>query len=176
MSAEPETAPSIFLVGPMGSGKSAVGRRLARELGREFIDSDDVIEERSGVDIPFIFEREGEAGFRQRESRVIDELTQVPGIVLATGGGSAQDPESRTHLRERGYVVYLHASIDQQLRRTRTGRARPMLKTGDPREVLTRLMAVRDPQYRAIAHLVVETDGRKVTSVVREIRRNMTPC
>jgi shikimate kinase len=169
-------APSIFLVGPMGSGKSAVGRRLARELGREFIDSDDVIEERSGVDIPFIFEREGEAGFRQRESRVIDELTRVPGIVLATGGGSAQDPASRAHLQERGYVVYLHASIDQQLRRTRGGRARPMLKTGDPREVLTRLMAVRDPQFREIAHLVIETDGRKVPSVVREIRRNMTPC
>ena len=158
---------SIYLIGPMGSGKSAVGRRLARELGREFIDSDDAIEERSGVDIPFIFEREGEAGFRQRESRVIDELTQLPGIILATGGGSAQDPVNRQHLRERGFVVY------QQLKRTRRGRARPMLRTGEPRDVLTRLMAIRDPQYREIAHLVVETDGRKVPSVVREIRRNM---
>ncbi|MBL8201138.1 MAG: shikimate kinase AroK [Chromatiales bacterium] len=164
---------SIFLIGPMGSGKSAVGRRLAGELGREFIDSDDAIEERSGVDIPFIFEREGEAGFRQRETKVIDELTQMPGIVLATGGGSAQDPVSRRHLRERGFVVYLHASVEQQLRRTKRGRERPMLKTGDPRAILTRLMASRDPQYREIAHLVVETDGRKVPSVVREIRRNM---
>ncbi len=167
---------SIFLIGPMGSGKSAVGRRLARELGREFVDSDDILEERSGVDIPFIFEREGEAGFRQRESRIIDELTSIPGIVLATGGGSAQDPESRAHLHARGFVVYLHASIDQQLKRTRGGRARPMLKTGEPRDVLTRLMAIRDPQFREIAHLVIETDGRKVPSVVREIRRNMPPC
>ncbi len=167
---------SIFLVGPMGSGKSAVGRRLARELGCEFIDSDEVIEERSGVDIPFIFEREGEAGFRQRESRIIDELTLVPGIVLATGGGSAQDPESRAHLHDRGFVVYLHTSIDQQLKRTRSGHDRPMLKTGDPREILTRLMAIRDPQYREIAHVVIDTDGRRVPSVVREIRRNMPPC
>jgi shikimate kinase len=164
---------SIFLIGPMGSGKSAVGRRLAIELGREFIDSDEAIEERSGVDIPFIFEREGEEGFRQRESKVIDDLTQMPGIVLATGGGSAQDPGNRRNLRERGYVVYLHASVEQQLKRTKGGRGRPMLKTGDPREVLGRLMASRDPQYREIAHLIVETDGRRVPSVVREIRRNM---
>lgn len=164
---------SIFLIGPMGSGKSAVGRRLARELGLQFIDSDDAIEERSGVDIPFIFEREGEEGFRQRECKAIEELTLLPGIVLATGGGSAQLPENRRFLRDRGFVVYLHATVDQQLKRTRGGRVRPMLKTGEPREVLTRLMAIRDPQYREIAHVVVETDGRKVPSVVREIRRNM---
>ena len=167
---------SIFLVGPMGSGKSAVGRRLAKELGREFIDSDDVIENRSGVDIPFIFEREGEEGFRQRESRIIDELTQLPGIVLATGGGSAQDPTNRAALHSRGFVVYLHASIDQQLKRTGRGHERPLLKGGDPREILTRLMAVRDPQYREIAHAVITTDGRKVPSVVREIRRTMASC
>lgn len=170
---------SIFLIGPMGSGKSAVGRRLAKELGRDFIDSDDVIEERSGVDIAFIFEREGEEGFRQRECKVIDELTRLPDIVLATGGGSAQNPENRACLHSRGFVVYLHATVDQQLkrtRRTRHGRERPMLKTGDPREILAHLMAIRDPQFREIAHLVIETDGRKVPSVVREIRRNMTPC
>lgn len=167
---------SIFLIGPMGSGKSAVGRRLAKELGCEFVDSDDVIADRSGVDIPFIFEREGEDGFRQREARIIDELTQVPGIVLATGGGSAQDPANRAVLRSRGFVVYLHATVDQQLKRTRRGRERPMLKNGDPREILARLMALRDPQYREIAHLVVETDGCKIPAVVREIRRNMTPC
>jgi shikimate kinase len=160
----------------MGYGKSAVGRRLAKELGREFIDSDDVIQERSGVDIPFIFEREGEEGFRQRESRIIDELTQIPGIVLATGGGSAENPDNRGALHSRGFVVYLHATVDQQLKRTRRGRERPMLKNGDPREILARLLAVRDPQYREIAHVVIETDGRKIPSVVREIRRNMTPC
>jgi shikimate kinase len=167
---------SIFLIGPMGSGKSAVGRRLAKELGREFFDSDDVIADRSGVDIPFIFEREGEEGFRQRECRIIDELTQLPGIVLATGGGAAQNEGNRTALRSRGFVVYLHATVDQQLRRIRRGRERPMLKGGNPREILSRLMAVREPQYREIAQLVVETDGCRIPAVVREIRRNMTPC
>ena len=167
---------SIFLIGPMGSGKSAVGRRLAREMGREFIDSDAVIEERSGVDIPFIFEREGEEGFRQRERKVIDELTRLPGIVLATGGGSAQHPENRAHLHSRGFVVYLHATVDQQLKRTRHGRERPMLKTGNPKEILAHLMASRDPQFREIAHLVIDTDGRRVPTVVREIRRNMAEC
>lgn len=165
------TGVSIFLVGPMGSGKSAVGKRLARELDREFVDSDQVIEERSGVDIPFIFDREGEAGFRQRERRVIDELTRRPGIVLATGGGSAEDPDSREALRQRGFVVYLHTTVDQQVRRTRRGTARPKLREGDPREVLTRLMVVRDPQFREIAHAVVDTDGRKVATVVQDILR-----
>ncbi|MDH4021491.1 MAG: shikimate kinase AroK [Gammaproteobacteria bacterium] len=167
---------SIFLIGPMGSGKSAVGRRLAKELGREFFDSDDVIEKRSGVDIPFIFEREGEAGFRQRECKIIDELTQLPGIVLATGGGAAQHEDNRMALHSRGFVVYLHATIDQQLRRIRRGHERPMLKDGNPREILSRLMAVRDPQYREIAHMVVATDGCKIPAVVREIRRNITAC
>lgn len=157
----------------MGAGKSAVGRRLARELGCQFIDSDDVIEQRSGVDIPFIFEREGEPGFRRREQQVLDELTQLRGVVLATGGGSAQDPLTRERLTSRGLVVYLYASVDQQLRRTRRGRERPMLKGGDPREILAELMATRDPQYRAIANLVIETDGRRVTSVVREIRERL---
>jgi shikimate kinase len=168
-----EPAPRVFLVGPMGSGKSAVGRRLAQALGLEFVDSDDVIEERAGVDIPFIFEREGEAGFRDRERRVVDELTAQPRIVLATGGGSAMDPENRAHLRARGYVVYLQTSVEQQLRRTSGGRPRPMLATGDPREVLTRLLALRDPQYREIAHLVVDTDGRKVAAVVEDIQRGL---
>ena len=165
---------SIFLIGPMGSGKSAVGRRLARELGREFIDSDDAIEERSGVDIPFIFEREGEAGFRQRECKVIDELTQLPGIVLATGGGSAQDPENRQHLRERGFVVYLHATVDQQLKRTRRGRERPMLKTGEPAGSARPASwpsaipsSARSPTWSS------RPTAARCPSVVREIRRNM---
>jgi shikimate kinase len=165
---------SIFLVGPMGAGKSAVGRKLAEELQREFLDSDEVIESRTGVDIPYIFEREGESGFRNRERQVIDELTQLPGIVLATGGGAVQDPANRQHLGSRGRVVYLHASVEQQLKRTRSGRERPMLKGGDPREILEALMAMRDPQYREIADVVVETDGRRVTAVTREIRRRLS--
>lgn len=164
---------SIFLVGPMGAGKSAVGRKLAEELQCGFHDSDEVIEQRTGVDIPYIFEREGESGFRARERQVIDELTQMPGIVLATGGGAAQDAVNREHLGSRGRVVYLHASVNQQLRRIRSVRGRPMLKDGDPREILESLMALRDPQYREIADITVETDGRRVTAVTREIRRRL---
>lgn len=164
---------SIFLIGPMGAGKSAVGRKLAEELALEFVDSDNVIEERTGVDIPYIFEREGEAGFRARERRVIDELSKRKGIVLATGGGAVQDPTTRQRLGARGRVVYLHATVEQQLKRTRSGRERPMLRGGDPREILEALMAVRDPQYREIADVVVETDGRRVTAVTREIRRRL---
>jgi len=164
---------SIFLIGPMGAGKSAVGRKLAEELQREFIDSDEEIEARTGVDISYIFEREGESGFRARERQVLEELTQLPGIVLATGGGAAQDPVNREHLGTRGKVVYLHASVEQQLRRTRTGRERPMLRGGEPRDILEGLMALRDPQYREIADLIVETDGRRVAAITREIRRRL---
>lgn len=169
-----DSARSIFIIGPMGAGKSAVGRKLAEELQREFYDSDEVIEQRTGVDIPYIFEREGESGFRARERQVIDELTQLPGIVLATGGGAAQDAINREHLGSRGHVVYLHASVDQQLRRIRSTRERPMLKSGEPREVLESLMALREPQYRQIADIIVETDGRRVTAVTREIRRRLS--
>jgi shikimate kinase len=163
----------IFLIGPMGAGKSAVGRKLAEELGCTFIDSDDEIERRTGVDIPYIFDKEGESGFRSRERHVIDELTQLPKIVLATGGGAVQDPSTRERLGARGRVVYLHASVDQQLKRTRSGRERPMLKGGDPRDILEQLMVVREPQYREIADVIVETDGRRVVAVTREIRRRL---
>lgn len=168
-----QSSGSIFLIGPMGAGKSVVGRRLARELGRRFIDSDEVIKERTGVDIPYIFEREGEAGFRVREREVIEELSRLGGVVLATGGGAVQDPGSRELLGTRGRVVYLHASVDQQLSRIRSDRDRPMLRGGDPREILAGLMARRDPQYREIADIVIETDGRRVPAVVREIRRRL---
>jgi shikimate kinase len=161
---------NLFLVGPMGAGKSAVGRQLARLLHMDFFDSDEEIERRTGVDIPFIFEKEGEAGFRARETKIIDELSARPGIVLATGGGVVLDPENRSHLGARGYVVYLHTTVDQQLDRTRRGRSRPLLETGDPREVLETLMQVRDPLYREIADMTVETDGRRVKEVAAEIR------
>ena len=160
---------NLFLVGPMGAGKSAVGRQLARLLHLEFVDSDQEIESRTGVDIPFIFEKEGETGFRQREAKVIDDLSQKEGIVLATGGGPLIDPENRNHLGARGFVIYLHTSVDQQLSRTRKGRDRPLLENGDPRAVLESLMATREPLYREIADLTVETDGRKVHAVANEI-------
>lgn len=160
---------NIFLIGPMGAGKSAVGRQLARMLHLDFVDSDDEIESRTGVDIPFIFEKEGEAGFRRREARVIDELSQLEGIVLATGGGAVIDADSRSRLGARGFVVYLSTSVEQQLRRTSRGRERPLLENADPAAVLDRLMTERDPLYREIADLVVNTDGRRVQTVAREI-------
>ena len=160
---------NLFLVGPMGAGKSAVGRQLARLLHLDFVDSDEEVESRTGVDIPFIFEKEGEAGFRRRETTVIDDLSQQEGIVLATGGGAIMDPQNRNHLGARGFVVYLRTSVDQQLSRTRKGRERPLLRNDDPRAVLEALMATREPLYREIADLTVDTDSRKVRDVVNEI-------
>ena len=160
---------NIFLVGPMGAGKSAVGRQLARSMHLDFADSDDEIENRTGVDISFIFEKEGEEGFRKREVKVIDELSQRQGVVLATGGGAILDPDSRSRLGARGFVIYLYTSVQQQLQRTNRGRNRPLLENGDRERVLEELMAVRDPLYREIADMVVDTDGRRVKEVVSEI-------
>jgi shikimate kinase len=160
---------SLFLTGPMGAGKSTIGRQLSKQLKMAFHDSDHEIEQRTGVDIPLIFELEGEAGFRKRESAVINELTCLPDIILATGGGAILDPINRQHLSSRGRVVYLYASVEQQLKRTGKDRNRPLLHTADPRARLEELMAVRDPLYREIADLVIDTDGKRVRDVVRQI-------
>ena len=162
---------SFFLVGPMGAGKSTIGRQLARALGLEFIDSDREIEIRTGVDIPLIFELEGETGFRRREHQVIELLTARKGIVLATGGGAVLDPENRKCLAARGKVIYLQTSVEQQLQRTAHDRSRPLLQTENPRQTLEALMATRDPLYREIADWVIETDGCRVRDVVQEIVR-----
>jgi shikimate kinase len=162
-------AENIFLVGPMGSGKTAVGRQLARRFGLAFVDADAAIEERTGVDIPYIFEREGEAGFRARERDVLDELTMRPRVLVATGGGAVLDALTRERLRGRGCVVYLRTSVEQQLARTRRGNQRPLLNGPDPRGTLERLMALRAPLYEEVADLTVDTDGRKVATVVEEI-------
>jgi shikimate kinase len=162
-------ADNIFLIGPMGSGKSAVGRQLAGRLGLEFVDSDAEIESRTGVDIPYIFEREGEAGFRIREREVLDLLTRRARVLVATGGGAILDADTRERLRSRGCVVYLRASVGQQLARTRRNRSRPLLNTDDPRETLERLMQQRAALYEETADLTVDTDGRRVGTVVEEI-------
>ncbi|MBT8098932.1 MAG: shikimate kinase AroK [Gammaproteobacteria bacterium] len=160
---------NLFLVGPMGAGKSAVGRQLARMLHLTFLDSDEEIEKRTGVDIAFIFEKEGETGFRKREAKAVDDLSKMDGVVLATGGGAIMDPQNRSKLGARGYVVYLKTSVDQQLQRTLRGRERPLLDNDDPRQVLNDLMTVREPLYLEIADLTVDTDGRKVSAVATEI-------
>ena len=164
---------NLFLIGPMGAGKSAVGRQLARLLHLDFVDSDDEVENRTGVDIPFIFEKEGEAGFRKREAAVIDELSQREGVVLATGGGAVIEAENRSRLGARGFVVYLYTSVAQQLDRTQRGRERPLLENADPREVLEGLMEIRDPLYREIADLVIDTDGRRVKAVAKQIHESL---
>ena len=166
---------SFFLVGPMGAGKSTIGRQLARCLKLKFIDSDREIEIRTGVDIPLIFELEGESGFRKRERKVIDELTARPGTILATGGGAVMDKLNRQHLASRGHVIYLHASVEQQLRRTAHDRNRPLLQTADPKQKLQELMEVRDPLYREIADWVIETDGCRVRDVVQQIVQRIEP-
>src|SRR5690554_2872722 len=131
---------SIFLVGPMGAGKSTVGRFLAERLGYEFIDSDHEIEARTGVTIPMIFDIEGEAGFRQREMTVIDELTQRPNIVLATGGGVVLAEDNRRALRSRGFVIYLRSSVESLVQRTKNDRNRPLLQTDDPEKVIRQIL------------------------------------
>jgi shikimate kinase len=168
-----KTPGSLFLTGPMGAGKSTIGRQLAKQLGLPFHDSDHEIEARTGVDIPLIFELEGETGFRKREVTVIDELTRLPNIVLATGGGAVLDPANREHLKTRGRVIYLHTSVNHQLKRTRKDRNRPLLQTGNPRKKLEELMAVRDPLYREIAGIIIDTDGMRVRDVVKIIMQRL---
>lgn len=163
---------NIFLVGPMGAGKTTIGRKLAELRGMDFVDSDHEIESRTGVDIPYIFEKEGEGGFRKREKQMIAELSARHGIVLATGGGAVLDSDNRQMLAARGYVVYLHASVEQQVTRTARAENRPLLQTGgDRREILQRLFESRDPLYREIADLVLPTDHRSAKALVNEIMR-----
>jgi shikimate kinase len=164
----------VFLVGPMGAGKTTIGRALAQQLKLDFVDSDTEIEERTGADIPWIFDVEGEEGFREREVQMIDELTQMNGVVLATGGGAVVRDENRRVLGARGFVVYLCTSIDQQVARTRNDRRRPLLQGDDPEATLRELMAVRDPLYREIADFVAETDGNGARSLAERIARQIT--
>ena len=164
---------SIFLIGPMGSGKSTVGRALARRLGLPFADSDREIEARCGVDIATIFEYEGEAGFRRREARVIDELSASDTLVLATGGGAILAESTRRALRARGHVVLLAVDPAEQLRRVGGDARRPLLAAADPAARLARLMAERGPLYRETAHVEIRTDSRRMHHVVGRICRHL---
>lgn len=160
---------NLILVGPMGAGKSTIGRLLAKELKLSFKDSDKEIEQRTGANIPWIFDVEGEAGFREREQAVIGELCKLDGVVLATGGGAVLRAENRAALHAGGRVVYLHTSVEQQLDRTSRDRNRPLLRTADPGKVLAELLRIRDPLYREIADVIIETDERPPRMVVQEI-------
>lgn len=165
---------NVYLIGPMGSGKTAVGRRLATLLGKEFFDSDAEIERRTGVDIRYIFEKEGEARFRAREREVIASLTSLDGVVVATGGGVILDAGNRERLSTTGTVVYLETNIDTLVRRTKSAKTRPLLMNDDPRAVLERLMTVRRPLYESTADLRVETTGRQVRAVAVDIHQRLT--
>jgi shikimate kinase len=160
---------NIFLIGPMGAGKSTIGRHLASQLHMQFFDTDSEIERRTGADIAWVFDVEGEAGFRVREETVIDDLTQQQGIVLATGGGSIKSKESRNHLSARGIVVYLETTIDKQVARTQRDKRRPLLQTDDPREVLVDLASERNPLYEEIADYRVKTDDQSAKAVANQI-------
>lgn len=163
----------VFLIGPMGAGKTTIGRLLADELGLEFKDADREIEARSGVDIPWIFDREGEAGFRQREAAVLEELGQLDRVLISTGGGAILLAGNRELMRAHGTVVYLHTSVEEQVRRTGRDRKRPLLQTDDPGRVLAELMTVREPLYRDTADLVIDTDGRGPKAVAQELAQRL---
>jgi shikimate kinase len=163
----------VYLIGPMGSGKTAVGRRLATLLGIEFIDSDAEIEKRTGVDIRYIFEKEGEARFRERERDVIADLTALEGVVIATGGGVILDPANRERLAKTGTIVYLETTIETLVRRTKAAKTRPLLMNDDPRAVLERMMLVRRPLYENAADLRIETTGRQVRAVAADIQQRL---
>jgi len=160
---------NIFLVGPMGAGKSTIGRHLAQMLHLEFHDSDQEIESRTGADIAWVFDVEGEEGFRVRETQVVADLTERQGIVLATGGGSIQSKEIRNNLSARGIVVYLETTIDKQVARTQRDKKRPLLQVDDPRKVLESLAEIRNPLYEEIADVIVKTDEQSAKVVANQI-------
>ena len=162
---------NVYLVGLMGAGKTSVGRMLAKRLHKPFYDADAEVERATGVTIPVIFEIEGEAGFRAREEKMIEQLTGLRGIVLATGGGAVLSPLNRARLRTGGCTVYLRAMPEDLWRRTRRDRNRPLLRTGDPLERLRELYAQRDPLYRGIADLIVDTGAQSVGTLTTKLQK-----
>jgi shikimate kinase len=157
---------NIFLVGPMGAGKSSVGKQLAKALARDFYDSDKEIEKRTGVSISWIFEREGEEGFRQREHNMIAELAELKDAVIATGGGAVLSEENRKILRAKGHVVYLSASVEQLYRRTSRDKTRPLLQTENPKQRIREILKLREPLYKEVADIELRTGEHSIQHVV----------
>lgn len=164
---------NIFLVGPMGTGKSTIGKVLAELTGLEFVDSDTEIEVRTGADIAWVFDVEGEDGFRQREEVVIDDLTKKNGIILATGGGVVKNKNNRLHLSARGTVVYLETTPEKQYERIGNDKRRPLLNNSNPLQILKDLTSQRDPLYREIADIIVKTDEMTTSQISHEILSKM---
>lgn len=164
---------NVILVGMMGAGKTTIGKLLASYMGKTFVDSDHEIQQRTGVKIPLIFEIEGEAGFRRRETEVLQELVQAENIVLATGGGAVLSADNRALLRQHGIVVYLSASVDELQRRTRSDKNRPLLQTEDLHARLTELHGQRDALYRETAHIIIDSGKQGVRSLVHRLARKL---
>lgn len=164
---------NVILVGPMGVGKTTVGRALARQTGMTFVDCDQELEKRTGVSIPTIFDIEGEEGFRRREREMLGEIADGRDLVIATGGGVVVDPENRRVLRGAGLVVYLTAPVGRLLRRIRDNRSRPLLQREDPAKVLTELMETREPLYREVADLTIKVNTRSPQCIARRIHERV---
>ena len=168
------TSKNIVLVGPMGSGKTTVGRRLAHELNQDFFDTDHEIIDKTGVTIDHIFDIEGEEGFRERESKILENLCQMSNIILATGGGIVLLPKNREILKNTGMVVYLSSSLDQLLRRTTKSKTRPLLENStDRRKTIAEIVEARDVFYREVASIVVDTTGKKLYEIINIIKREV---
>lgn len=165
----------IFLVGMMGAGKTTLGKSLARRLERRFIDTDKLLVERTGAPVATIFELEGEAGFRRRESALIQELAHEEACVVATGGGAILDPANRQAMRDCGTVVYLRARVEHLWERTRHDTSRPLLANDDPKGTLARLLAERDPLYREAAHVIVDTGSQSAATILQRVLSALQP-
>lgn len=164
---------NIILVGLMGAGKSTIGRHLAKKLNKKFLDSDHIIEERTGVDISTIFEIEGEQGFREREEQIIDELCQMTDIILATGGGAVLRKENRNNMQNGGHVIYLRTNADLLYSRIRYDKSRPLMQTKNPRDTLKKLLDNREPYYLEVADSVVTTGKQKINIIVKKVEETL---
>ncbi|WIO75013.1 shikimate kinase AroK [Porticoccaceae bacterium LTM1] len=166
---------NIYLIGPMGTGKTTIGKKLAEYLDLPFLDLDHEIEDRSGAEVAWIFEKEGEVGFRQRETAMLDEITQKQGVVLATGGGAVLAPENRQMLKGRGLVVYLSSTLEQLVERTRRDKKRPLLQVDNPGEVLRAMLMARDPLYREVADIIVSARSNRPEKAAKDLAEQLEP-